>query len=388
MKVKMKNEITNIISIAKNIEPVDKYRLNILLSSNVIRRELMHSDILVTLIDVSFPGGKERLEKFLQITQSPIPLSYSDVDIFRERYNIDILIQYKDKDENNIFIIIENKIDASDRKRQIENYVDLIKENYNSNFNIQVFYLTPFGTQASTQSMGKYSNLVKNISYNKDILNWLKTCESTSSDSNIKHNIRIYREAVEIMGKEIINLQIASEAVFENKGIEPSQVLAVLEASYRYMHDQFLNSLKKQISKMNSEMGKNFKEFCGNAKYDDEYGLLYKVNDQIDYSIGFESRDSAAKDFYLYTGLKSIGKINPDIRKKMKKALKFDYKHYYDDDNYYIYAYTRHSEVGGGSYKSSDTKDYSLKEWNQWAKDYANDFIEDYYRYVKTVKNL
>ena len=90
---------------------------------------------------------------------------------------IDILIS---SGEN--AIIIENKIYADDQENQIIRYCNYAERMFK---NGKILYLTLFGNQASSYSANE---LVADedyfpISYESDILDWLKECASISSKS-------------------------------------------------------------------------------------------------------------------------------------------------------------------------------------------------------------
>jgi hypothetical protein len=89
-------------------------------------------------------------------------------EVFREKYNIDILIEFR-----NQFIIIENKIGAKDQPKQLQRYSNTLK---NQGKNINLFYLTPYGQKPGDDSKGNLE--VKCISYEKHIINWLENAET------------------------------------------------------------------------------------------------------------------------------------------------------------------------------------------------------------------
>jgi len=89
-------------------------------------------------------------------------------DIFREKYNIDILIA-----SPNQAIIIENKIYTEDHSGQLSKYLKIVKNKGYNEENIFLIYLSLFGDEPNEKLV---QDKVINISYKKDILNWLENC--------------------------------------------------------------------------------------------------------------------------------------------------------------------------------------------------------------------
>ncbi len=94
------------------------------------------------------------------------------VTVKREYQNIDIYITNSKQ-----AIIIENKIEAEDRERQIERYYQFVKKEGFEN--ISICYITLYGNEPSEQSLGSLQNtddFIKLLSYRDDIDSWLEKC--------------------------------------------------------------------------------------------------------------------------------------------------------------------------------------------------------------------
>lgn len=186
-------QVSEIVAIEKTQQEEKRKRgenfniFNVLgLSTSEVR---LHSAFLAELLN---PNGDHGLgDKFLQAfiddivyknketftfdTQSAKVYVEYDIGTISEDYSeggrIDLLIQ----DKNKQTIIIENKIDAGDQYKQLLRYNNYAKNKYNAEQYI-LLYLTKYGTSPTDESTGKQIFNYSCISYEKDILNWLKNC--------------------------------------------------------------------------------------------------------------------------------------------------------------------------------------------------------------------
>ena len=70
-----------------------------------------------------------------------LTMNYTDVAVYRERQNIDILVE---SISNEYVLCIENKVDTQDHSGQLDKYYRIIEEQY-PNFTKVYLYLTPEG---------------------------------------------------------------------------------------------------------------------------------------------------------------------------------------------------------------------------------------------------
>jgi hypothetical protein len=126
----------------------------------------LHSRFIYELLNPngSHKQGKIFLELFLK--EINIQLSSFELNIFKERFNIDILIQSKQQ-----AIIIENKIDTTDHSEQLSSYLETTLNHGYKDENIYLLYLTLFGEEPNEESI---RSRVINISYSENIRNWLE----------------------------------------------------------------------------------------------------------------------------------------------------------------------------------------------------------------------
>jgi len=114
-------------------------------------------------------------------------------------------------------IIIENKIHARDQEKQIERYIDLIRDLDTAPENITVVYLSLDRKHPSKFSLGslkvneKYiedaeGNEVSHfhsIHYKTEVMEWLKRCRyEVQNISNLNYAIEQYMDVVRIINEE------------------------------------------------------------------------------------------------------------------------------------------------------------------------------------------
>jgi PD-(D/E)XK nuclease superfamily protein len=132
-------------------------RFNIFEAIGAVRQELRHSDFLAFLLHpYSSHGLKGRfaailLEKIAKCTKNkthwrPLPTKFETLntaEVRREWRNIDILLRFR---PIKLALIIENKIDSSERAGQLEKYWETVSAEY-PGWEIRGIYLTPRGDE-------------------------------------------------------------------------------------------------------------------------------------------------------------------------------------------------------------------------------------------------
>lgn len=201
----------------------------------------MHSGFLVSLLDTR--GEHYQDDLFLRLFLENLKLkdcgndenlsqwfgNTKNAQVFKEKKNIDIHINNGEK-----HIIIENKIWYDDQNEQIARYINEIHANSSddesvSYENIAVVYLSPFGREPSQNSLClKDKNIkwqikgdllefnenkvkYKQISYEKDILAWIKECQKEVGNiTSLNSALEFYKDIVEIItGKKENKMNIA-----------------------------------------------------------------------------------------------------------------------------------------------------------------------------------
>jgi len=319
----------------------------------------------------------------------PAADDFNTVQVSREENRIDILFQYRNANRDECAVILENKVDSGDRAGQIQRYVEHMLQSEYTIDHIYALYLTPWGDSPSPQSTGKYAGRVQNVSYEREVSEWLSACQKLQMAKGTLDNIRIYKEAVEYMGIEAKNQKVAAEGVFQQH-IEPQSAMDVLNASQRWCQYEFLKALQKQM-KLNAKSRSMVltddpeNSAIEGARTDEEFGFSFKISERISYGIWFNWE----KDYFLYTGLfDRTGEPDEAIRKAItaaRKRAKIQSK--YSDNHWYIWLPTNETSTVGSFQKTKETTVASSEIWRGWAKDYVEAFLEDYERMAALVTN-
>ncbi len=188
------------------IDRMSAYKFNLFRLFNIDRQEVKtHSALIADLLSPVglHSQGSLFLNNFLKLIQNqidlPIQLSFDQIPFLKwyvetekvtEFGNLDIVLSNFDE---RVLIVIENKIDAVEQPNQLMRYVqwmDTMRNFYD--FQVLIF-LTPYGTPSQTAKGNKYLK----ISYNRDIVNWLKSSLNDIRTSRVKEVIIQYIEIAE-----------------------------------------------------------------------------------------------------------------------------------------------------------------------------------------------
>jgi len=151
-----------------NETSIDKFNIFSILRKDSDEVNL-HSKFIFELLNPN--GSHQQGDIFLKLFIKEIDginFINENPNIFREKYNIDILIQ-----SPNQSIIIENKIYTEDHSRQLSKYLNIVQNKGYIEENIFLIYLTLFGEEPNEKKVRKK---VINISYEIHILKWLENC--------------------------------------------------------------------------------------------------------------------------------------------------------------------------------------------------------------------
>jgi len=194
-------EIQTLSDKCKKKEP-----FNAFLSIGIKNQEVMHSKFIGMLLN---PNGEHKqkdnfLKLFLeQLGINDFHLSKTVVDIEKivpiEKHINDRRIDIAIVNSTQI-IIIENKVWAIDQPHQM---VDYYKFGLRAKNQVFMVYLTPYGNAPKIESLENgdiklSKDDVKCISYEKDIIAWLKKCIKEVSDERLKLSLKMYEELIRI----------------------------------------------------------------------------------------------------------------------------------------------------------------------------------------------
>ena len=132
---------------------------NLFEALGVARQELRHSDFLAFLLSPSQTHGlgdsflKRFLHRVITCATVELPISsidvdiwsFADMDIARERSNIDLLLT---SPANRMVIVIENKLDSKEHSNQLQRYKAIVASSYKG-WKHAFIYLSPHGVIAT-----------------------------------------------------------------------------------------------------------------------------------------------------------------------------------------------------------------------------------------------
>ena len=289
-------------------------RFNIFQILGIGHREVItHSPILGELLNPKGSHGQgpiflklflTYLEKNFQIhadfdlKSAKVDLEYSIAKIDeRSGGRIDILIS----DSSGSPIIIENKIYAADQDNQLERYRTYRQKAY-------LLYLTLDGKLPSNYSVGDLEKIqCKCVSYEKDILTWLKECRKEAAClPNVRETITQYINLIKDLTNQSTNM---NDDLIKKIVNNPENLAAFFELTNQ-----------EQAVKSNLA-GQLYEKFDLLAK---KYGFEFQKPLQ-----GEDLSDGGEVGFYLST--KELDKHNLQI------GFAFDKKNYRD----FFYGYCR-----------------------------------------------
>jgi hypothetical protein len=180
--------------------------------ANIVRNyiqpdENRMSDILRDLLDPNGPHGQGSifLQKFLQSVGAEGMRVHAHSAAIREHYThagrrLDLLVTFGDDEA----IGIENKLDAEDQDRQVEDYCEYLRGRFSRHI---LYYLTDSGREPPPHSIAparrlKAANTLRCISYQKDIPVWLEMCFRECRAEKIRWFLR---DLVEFIGDRFVD---------------------------------------------------------------------------------------------------------------------------------------------------------------------------------------
>jgi len=199
----------------------------------VARTEIRHSNVLSWLLN---PGenhgfGKAFLEKLNHYIAKNglvnnddafklLTMNYSDIVVYREWRNIDILIE---SIEDKYILCIENKIGTRDHDHQLDKYYRVVEDKYR-NFTKIYLYLTPEGLAPDEDSHSAWSSIKYEALINIIEGELTKTENSSEAVNFIRSYLEILRRET-MEDKDLIKLchdiyakhKEALDLIFDNR---------------------------------------------------------------------------------------------------------------------------------------------------------------------------
>jgi hypothetical protein len=286
--------------------------LEVLRPSDEVR---LHSRMLGSILN---PNGKHYqddlfLRKFIEILN--IEFDSKNATLKKEYENIDIYIT-----DGNKHIIIENKIYADDQKCQISRYIKKIKELTEAlDKDIFVVYITnqnkncPDGhlckegyiqpTEKCKSEVIDFKVKYKRLSYQNDILNWLKKCQKEIRNiTNLNIAFEFYIQVVQKITKKFkgtimgLNEEIAKKPEYAKLALEINQIKIKIE-----LIKQLFDKIEEKFS---------FYKYFNGYKITNELNFDECLNDF------FDKQRNRAKNFGKIFNLEGEFKLLTMIGKK------------------------------------------------------------------------
>jgi hypothetical protein len=293
----------------------------------------LHSRFIYELLNPN--GTHKQGSKFLELflKEIEIKLPSLDVAIFKEKFNIDILITSKPK-----AIIIENKIDTQDHSNQLSTYFETVKSRGYREKNIFIIYLTLFKEEPNEK---KIRDRILNITYTQHIRKWLNSCiKEVATVPTLRETLVQYLNLINRLTHQSDHkgfiLEVKDFLLKENNlktvlNIEDSIIEAKIEIQLTFWKE-LMNRLKLnydfRFSNYNGD--KNIKQsvekYYKKQKNRKEYGYEYQVDENLYFFI--EIKNNLYYGFYFLDNKK----IEKAQVKKLDK-IEIDW----EDNNYWKY---------------------------------------------------
>ena len=279
----------------------------------------LHSKFIAELLNPqgSHHQGRLFLELFLEEVKLKIP--NDRVDIYREKYNIDILLEFTE-----YAVILENKIYTKDHSSQLSRYLKKIEFIGYKQSNISLLYLTLFGEKPIEKNIRDRAIC---ISYKKEICSWIERSIEMVTDipvlygsllqylyliqslTNQSHQKGFLMEIKELLLKNdnlkhIIEIEEAvSEAKIEVQLNFWQTLLANLFPYYAFTFYNTNNS--------NQNLEETIRRYYRLQKNVKDYGIVYQIDREVSFFV--ELRNN------IYYGFEIIDEEN--ISNRQKRAL-------------------------------------------------------------------
>ena len=202
--------------------------------------EVKHSRFLAELLNPISSNAHKLLDELIKILQNDnkIPVNFvfntSEAQIEVEKAmplgRIDILLC----DDKNNYIVIENKIEATDKEQQLGRYYKYITEHVKAN-SFVILYLTKEGVHPKATSLEipeTNTKLNKNqyscISYRDTILKWLNKCLELSTDK--PNTLSLIYQYISVLEKDVLGIK--------DDTYSPDKKLQILETFIRELCTQ------------------------------------------------------------------------------------------------------------------------------------------------------
>jgi len=326
----------------------------------------MHSNFIFSLLNKDGKHYQDDLfvnlfvKYVLKIDDFGKVLKVKMEDVTDKNRRIDFTIE-----SENYMIGIEMKIYASDQDKQIYDYFNFLKEKVNKK--VKIYYLTLNGKEASENSL---NNLEKesyqNISFKKDILNWLEASKKEVRNiTNLNNAIEYYTDIVKQLTNKYESPINKYKDFFLNQKHYESYEEFEDEISKQF---DYADEIKKGYVEAKQELYDNF--------YKQIFSLLLKQNSSLSYFRYIQ--DSSTQQIQLT--FKRYYSINLFFNKEHTKLISLKIN----------VAWAYNNEAKGDPLLRKQLEEYGVKLNDQTLKQFQNSVTlkKDFLLESPTVDNL
>lgn len=226
---KLKEFLLNIDCLA----PLETSAFNIFDVLKIARTEIRHSNVLAWILNPNENHGfgkafLARLNSYIakdglvtdDVAFRLLTMGYSDIVVYREWQNIDILIESQ---KEKYVLCIENKVDSQDHDGQLDKYYNAVEEKYKGFTKLYV-YLTPEGLAPiqdsnTAWSCMKYETIIRIIeteleksSFDSEPVSFIRSYLNILRRETMENN-----EIIELCQKIYAEHKDALDLIFENR---------------------------------------------------------------------------------------------------------------------------------------------------------------------------
>ncbi len=252
----------------------------------------LHTKFIYELLNPLGTHGQGRLFLNLFLQELSLDIFQERLEAFREKENIDILLQSEDTS-----IIIENKIHTQDHSSQLSRYWNTICSQGYKKSNIHLIYLTLFGEQPLEVKM---KDRVCCISYKKEITRWLKRCIDEVEQipvlrETLVQYLNLVKELTPQSKEKGLVMEIKELLLKENNlervlAIESSIIEAKIEVQFNFWQTLLSNLFPHyafSFYNTNNDKGlkSSIRRYYQQQKNIKDYGIKYQIDKNLSFFI-------------------------------------------------------------------------------------------------------
>jgi len=310
----------------------------------------LHSRFIHSLLNINGDHGQGDffLGLFLQkCGLDDVGMNTKNCRVYKEYNNIDLYIT-----DGSRHIIIENKIYAGPQDRQIERYIEIIKEENRDDDlseSLVVVYLSLDRDGPHEDSLGKYKIIESgagkeivdkatrsekyrflSIHYDKEILGWIQSCKTQVSNiTNLFIGLTQYEEVIlSLYGRKEDKLMNLKEYIKDHKNNEPAVLRDLREVKREYppLRESYIEAVVSKSAHSIKEKILPYEDWEVELKteYSPKKGwtpvTIKKMSTKPEQSLAFYLQFDARNGYCPFYGISGTGK--DEDAKRLKEWCK------------------------------------------------------------------